>query len=73
VTPETCSALFSVEPSWWWSATQAAPMTCSKSRDADGLVIEGTYLDEDVEMARQFSHMTARGAAELAKKPGLSN
>jgi ribonuclease Z len=41
------------------------------SRDADGLVIEGTYLDEDVEMARQFSHMTARGAAELALKAGV--
>lgn len=41
------------------------------SRDADGLVIEGTYLDEDVEMARQFSHMTVRGAAELALKAGV--
>jgi ribonuclease Z len=40
-------------------------------RDADGLVIEGTYLDEDAEMARQFSHMTARGAAELAQRAGV--
>ncbi|MCG2786726.1 MAG: ribonuclease Z [Anaerolineae bacterium] len=40
-------------------------------RDADGLVIEGTYLDEDAEMARQFSHMTARGAAELAQQAGV--
>jgi ribonuclease Z len=41
------------------------------ARDADGLVIEGTYLEEDAEMARQFSHMTVRGAAELALKAGV--
>ena len=35
-------------------------------RDADALVIESTYLEEEAEMARQFSHMTARRAAELA-------
>lgn len=40
-------------------------------RGADGLVIEGTYLDEDAEMARQFGHLTARSAAELAKKAGV--
>ena len=40
-------------------------------RGADGLVIEGTYLDEDAEMARQFGHLTARNAAELAKKAGV--
>jgi len=38
---------------------------------ADALVIESTYLDEEVEMARQFSHMTAKGAAELAVKAGV--
>jgi ribonuclease Z len=41
------------------------------ARDADALVIESTYLDEEAEMARQFSHMTARGAAELAVKAGV--
>jgi ribonuclease Z len=35
-------------------------------RDADVLVIESTYLDEEAEMAHQFSHLTARMAAELA-------
>src|SRR5215216_3826524 len=40
-------------------------------KDADALVIESTYLDEEVEMARQFSHLTARQAAELAIKAGL--
>jgi len=41
------------------------------SKDADALVIESTYLEEELEMARQFSHMTARQAAELAKKAGV--
>jgi ribonuclease Z len=41
------------------------------ARDADALVIESTYLDEEADMARQFSHMTARGAAELAVKAGV--
>ena len=35
-------------------------------RDADALVIEATYLDEEADMARQFAHLTARRAAELA-------
>jgi ribonuclease Z len=38
---------------------------------ANALVIESTYIDEDVDMARQFSHMTAKGAAELAVKAGV--
>jgi ribonuclease Z len=38
---------------------------------ADALVIESTYLDEEIDMARQFSHMTAKGAAELAIKAGV--
>jgi len=41
------------------------------ARDADALVIESTYLDEEADMARQFSHMTARQAAELAIKAGV--
>ena len=35
-------------------------------QDADGLVIESTYLNEEAEMAAQFSHLTAQKAAELA-------
>ena len=35
------------------------------ARDADTLVIESTYLNEEAEMARQFSHLTAQQAAEL--------
>ena len=41
------------------------------SRDADALVIESTYLDEEAEMAREFSHLTARQGAELATKAGV--
>ena len=41
------------------------------SQAADGLVIESTYLEEEAEMARQFSHLTARQAAELAVKAGV--
>ena len=40
-------------------------------QDADGLVIEGTYLEEEKEMARQFSHLTAGEAAELAVKANI--
>ena len=41
------------------------------SRDADALVIKSTYLDKEADMARQFSHLTARMAAELAVKAGV--
>lgn len=40
-------------------------------RDADGLVIESTYMEEEAEMAHEFSHLTARQAAELAIKAGV--
>ncbi len=41
------------------------------AKDADVLVIESTYLDEEADMASEFSHMTARGAAELAVKANV--
>ncbi len=40
-------------------------------QDADGLVMEATYLEEDISLARKFDHMTARGAAELAERAGV--
>jgi ribonuclease Z len=40
-------------------------------RGVDTIVMEATYLEEDAEMARQFAHMTARGAAELALASGV--
>ncbi|OGN74479.1 MAG: ribonuclease Z [Chloroflexi bacterium GWB2_49_20] len=39
--------------------------------NADGLVIESTYLEEEAGMAREFSHLTARQAAELAVRAGV--
>jgi len=42
-------------------------------RDADTLVIEATYLESEAEMAHQFSHLTARQAAELAVQAGVRN
>jgi ribonuclease Z len=41
------------------------------ARDADGLVIEATYLEQEAEMARQFAHLTARQAADLAVRAGV--
>lgn len=38
---------------------------------ADALVIEATYMDEEADMARQFAHLTARQAAELAITSGV--
>jgi ribonuclease Z len=40
-------------------------------RDADALVIESTYVDNEAEMAKQFSHLTAKQGAELAVKAGV--
>jgi ribonuclease Z len=34
-------------------------------------VIESTYIDEEKDMARQFSHLTAQDAAELAVRAGV--
>lgn len=42
-------------------------------RNADGLVIEATYLDAEADLAREFGHLTARGAAELAKEAGVGH
>jgi len=42
-------------------------------RDADTLVIEATYLEEEAEMARDFAHMTARQAAQLALQTGVKH
>lgn len=40
-------------------------------RGADALVIEATYLDEEADMARDFSHMTAKRSADLAVRAGV--
>lgn len=43
------------------------------ARDADLLVIEATYLEEEAQMASQFAHLTAQRAAELAVKAGVKH
>ena len=40
-------------------------------RDADALVIEATYTSLEADVAREFGHLTARQAAELAKEAGV--
>ena len=40
-------------------------------QQADVLVIEATYLNEEADMARDFAHLTARQAAELATQAGV--
>lgn len=42
-------------------------------KDADALVIEATYLEEEAEMAKRFAHLTARQAAALAERAGVKN
>jgi ribonuclease Z len=42
-------------------------------RGADGLVIEATYTEQEADMARQFGHLTARQAAELAVRAGVKH
>jgi ribonuclease Z len=42
-------------------------------READALVIEATYLDEEADMAKRFAHLTARQAAELAADAGVGH
>lgn len=42
-------------------------------QDADALVIESTYLEEEASMARDFAHLTARMAAQLATQAKVKN
>ncbi|MGD2205666.1 MAG: ribonuclease Z [Anaerolineae bacterium] len=40
-------------------------------RNADALVIESTYTEAEADVAREFGHLTARQAAELAAASGV--
>jgi ribonuclease Z len=42
-------------------------------RGADALVIESTYLEDEAALAADFSHLTARQAAELAARAGVKH
>jgi ribonuclease Z len=39
--------------------------------DADALVIEATYLSFETDLAREFGHLTATQAAELARQANV--
>ena len=39
--------------------------------EADALVVEATYLEQDKELARQYGHITAAQAARLARNAGV--
>ncbi|MGA9532016.1 MAG: ribonuclease Z [Anaerolineales bacterium] len=41
--------------------------------DADGLVIEATYLEYERDLADKFGHLTARQAAQLARDAGVGH
>jgi ribonuclease Z len=41
------------------------------ARNADALVIEATYLEEEKDLAEQFGHLTAHQAAQLAVDAGV--
>jgi ribonuclease Z len=41
------------------------------ARGADALVIEATYLEGEHDLAREYGHLTARQAAELARDAGV--
>jgi ribonuclease Z len=43
------------------------------TRQADGLVIEATYLDVEADLAAEFGHLTARQAASLAAAGGVGH
>lgn len=43
----------------------------SYARNADALVIESTYLESERDLAKNFGHLTARQAAELAVEAGV--
>jgi ribonuclease Z len=40
-------------------------------QNADALVIEATYLEEEAQMAHDFAHLTAKQAAQLAARAGV--
>jgi ribonuclease Z len=40
---------------------------------AEALVIEATYLNVEADLAREFAHLTAQDAAELARRAGVGH
>ena len=42
-------------------------------KDADALVIEATYMEEEAPMAEEYAHLTINQATELAVRAGVKN
>jgi ribonuclease Z len=43
------------------------------AQNADALIIEATYLEEEADMARRFGHITAAQAAHLAREVNVQH
>jgi ribonuclease Z len=52
--------------------TEPCEATIAVARGADLLVHDGTFADEELERARKTGHSTARQAAEVAERAGVS-
>ncbi len=53
--------------------TRLCPGVPELAREADLLVIESTFLDEDAELARDYGHLTAAQAGTVAAAAGVRN
>jgi ribonuclease Z len=51
--------------------TRPCPEAIEIARGAKVLMCESTYLDEDRDMAKEYKHMTAKQAAEIAVEAGV--
>jgi ribonuclease Z len=51
--------------------TRACPAAIELARGADMLVCESTYLSSDAERAHENFHLTAAGAATIAREAGV--
>ena len=54
----------------WWPISRPHRKTEVLADGADLLVIEATFLSEDLELATRYGHLTARQAARLAAECG---
>ena len=54
------------------SDTRACKETLKVARDAKLFLCESTYLERDRDLAYEHHHLTARGAAEIARDAGAS-
>lgn len=48
--------------------TGVTPATVEIAKDSDILIVESTFSQEDEKQAREYLHLTAKDAAEIAKK-----